>query len=352
MAHHGRLMPRIEWIDHAKGICILLVVMLYGIGFAETPGSRDGWVHAVEAFARPFRMPDFFLVSGLLLARTLGRDWRTYLDRKVVHFAYFYVLWLTLLVGFESRWIAEESGWRAAGAFYLESFVNPYSMLWFIYLLPVFFVVTKLVHRVPAVLVWLVAAALQVLQPDTGVKVLDKFTAYFVFFYSGYLFAPQVFRLAELAVRHPYRAVAVLAGWAVLNAALTASGDAFLPGVSLAAGLVGAAAVVCVAALACRIRAFGALGYCGRHSIAIYLAFLIPMAVTHELATRAGMADVNALALAATAGGVAGALILERLVRDTRLAFLFKRPRFLTLKDDGFVRQLVAVARALRIVPR
>ena len=345
-------MARIEWIDHAKGMCIILVVMLYGIGLADGPDGNVGWVHAVEAFARPFRMPDFFLVSGLLLARTIGRDWRTYLDRKVLHFAYFYVLWLTILVAFESRWIAEDAGWRGVAAFYAESFVNPYSMLWFIYLLPVFFVVTKLVRRMPAPLVWLAAAALQVAQPDTGVKVIEKFTAYYVFFYSGYVLAPHVFRLAALAATHRLRAVAVLALWALCNALLTATGAAFLPFVSLVAGLVGAAAVVAVAALVCRMRAFAPLGYCGRHTIAIYLAFLIPMAVTHELATRAGVADINALALAATAGGVAGALLLERLVRGTRLAFLFQRPKFFTLEDDGFVRQLVAVARALRIVPR
>lgn len=43
-------------------------------------------------------MPDFFLVSGVLLTLAIRRDWRTFLDRKVLHFGYFYVLWLTVLV--------------------------------------------------------------------------------------------------------------------------------------------------------------------------------------------------------------------------------------------------------------
>ena len=54
------------------------------------------------AFAKPFRMPDFFLISGLFLARVIDRDWRTYLDRKVVHFAYFYVLWVTIQFAFKA----------------------------------------------------------------------------------------------------------------------------------------------------------------------------------------------------------------------------------------------------------
>ena len=41
-------------------------------------------------------MPDFFLISGLFLAQVIDRDWRTYLDRKVVHFAYFYLLWTAI----------------------------------------------------------------------------------------------------------------------------------------------------------------------------------------------------------------------------------------------------------------
>ena len=42
------------------------------------------------AFAKPFRMPDFFLISGPFLGQVIARDWRMFLDRKVVHFAYFF----------------------------------------------------------------------------------------------------------------------------------------------------------------------------------------------------------------------------------------------------------------------
>ena len=71
------------------------------------PGGRGGrrqtgFMHAVVEFAKPFRMPDFFLISGLFLAVVIDRDWRTYLDRKVVHFAYFYVLWVTIQFGFKA----------------------------------------------------------------------------------------------------------------------------------------------------------------------------------------------------------------------------------------------------------
>ena len=77
---------RVGWVDYDKGFCIVFVVMMHStLGVGNTLG-QEGWLHSVVAFAKPFRMPDFFLISGLFLARVIERDWRTYLDRKVVHF--------------------------------------------------------------------------------------------------------------------------------------------------------------------------------------------------------------------------------------------------------------------------
>ncbi len=81
----------------------------------EQAAGREGWMHAAVAFARPFRMPDFFLISGLFLARVIDRDWRDYLDKKVVHFAYFYVLWVTIQFAFKAPMFAADMGWRGVG---------------------------------------------------------------------------------------------------------------------------------------------------------------------------------------------------------------------------------------------
>src|SRR5262249_50270475 len=51
-------------------------------------------------------------------------------------------------------------GWDYVAAQYALAFIEPFGTLWFIYLLPIFFVVTKAVRRVP--FTWLAAAALQI----------------------------------------------------------------------------------------------------------------------------------------------------------------------------------------------
>src|SRR6195952_260324 len=134
---------RVDWVDYAKGICIIMVVMMHSVLGVEAAAGHTGFMHHVVEFAKPFRMPDFFLISGLFLSRVIDRDWRTYLDRKVVHFAYFYVLWVTIQFGFKAPGLANEMGWSRVALSYLESFIEPFGTLWFIYLLPVFFVVTK-----------------------------------------------------------------------------------------------------------------------------------------------------------------------------------------------------------------
>lgn len=334
---------RIAWLDHAKGFCIILVVMLYATESAGNAAGREGWLHAVASFAQPFRMPDFFLLSGLLLARVIQREWRTYLDRKVVHFAYFYLLWLTILFAFESPWTIAKEGWPALATEYLRAYWHPFSMLWFIYLLPVFFVVTKLVHRVPVAIVWTIAAVIQVAQLETGVKVLDKFAPYYVYFYTGFILASVVFRFADAAAAYRNKTLAGLALWATLNAWLVFSGHAALPLLSLALAFLGAAAVIATAALICKARALRSVGYCGRHSIIIYLAFYIPLVITHKVLAKTGLVtDVGWQSLFAAVGGIVGALVLYWLVRGTRFRFLFERPEWASLAQPSRSRPVAA----------
>src|SRR5215475_10928593 len=142
---------RVDWVDYAKGFCIVFVVMMHSTLGVENAAGQEGWLHSVVAFAKPFRMPDFFMISGLFLAQVIDRNWRTYLDRKVVHFAYFYVLWVTIQFALKAPMLVAEHGTRGAAWLYVQSFWEPFGTLWFIYLLPIFFVVTKLVRdlRIP-----------------------------------------------------------------------------------------------------------------------------------------------------------------------------------------------------------
>jgi len=318
---------RVDWVDYAKGICIVMVVMMHSVLGVEAAAGQTGFMHLVVAFARPFRMPDFFLISGLFLPLVIDRNWRTYLDRKVAHFAYFYVLWVTIQFGFKAPAFAAQSSWGHVGFLYVESFIEPFGTLWFIYLLPVFFVVIKLTRRYPPALIWIIAALLETAHVATGWTVIDEFCARFVYVYSGYWFADYVFALSNHARAYPMRALATLSLWALVNGSLVALGCSELPGVSLMLGLSGACAIVTIGTLLARARWLDGLRFCGEHSIVIYLAFFLPMASTRTLLLKTGLIhDIGTISLIVTMVGVAGSLLVWRIALATGATFLFERP--------------------------
>ena len=318
---------RVGWVDYAKGICIVMVVMMHSVLGVELAAGQTGFMHVLVAFAKPFRMPDFFLISGLFLALVIGRDWRTYLDRKVVHFAYFYVLWVTIQFGFKAPAFAAESSWAHAGYLYLESFIEPFGTLWFIYLLPVFFVVAKATRRWPLPLVWAALALLESAHIATGWTVVDEFCARFVYFYSGYLFADHVFALSDRARARPGLALAGLALWALVNGGLVWFGFSEWPLISLLLGLAGACAIVTIGTLLARVHWLDFLRFCGEHSIVIYLAFFLPMAATRTLLLRTGLIhDIGTISLIVTLIAVFGSLAIWRIALAAGANFLFERP--------------------------
>jgi uncharacterized membrane protein YcfT len=318
---------RVDWVDYAKGICIVMVVMMHSVLGVELAAGATGFMHVLVAFAKPFRMPDFFLISGLFLPLVIGRDWRLYLDRKVVHFAYFYVLWVTIQFAFKAPGFAAESSWAHVGYLYLESFIEPFGTLWFIYLLPIFFALIKLTRNVPPLLVWSIAALLETLRVATGWTVIDEFCARFVYIYSGYLFADYVFALSDRARRYPAYALTALAAWVFIEGSLVALGWSELRVVSLMLGLAGACAVITSGTLLARAQSLSFLRFCGEHSIVIYLAFFLPMAASRTLLLKSGLIhDIGTISLLVTIVGVVGALAIWRLALAAHANFLFERP--------------------------
>ena len=318
---------RVAWVDYAKGFCIVMVVMMHSTLGVEEAAGQTSWMGTLVAFAKPFRMPDFFLISGLFLARVIDRNWRAYLDTKVVHFAYFYALWVTIQFAFKAPGFAAELGWGGVAQAYALAFIEPFGTLWFIYLLPIFFVVTKLTRDMPQVTLWFAAAFLQIADVHTGWTVIDEFCSRFVYFYSGYVLAPFVFDFAATIVSNQRVGLLFLGSWAVFEAVMVFGGYSEIPVVNLGLGFLGALAVVAASVLLSTRQWALPLRYAGENSIVVYLAFFLPMAATRTALLKfAPDLDLGAVALIVTAAGVVTPLILHGLVRHSSLRFLFARP--------------------------
>ena len=188
--------------------------------------------------------------------------------------------------------------------------------------------VTKATRYVPPVIVWSVAALLQIAQIDTGATVIDEFANRFVYFYSGYLLAPYVFDFAARIARNKQDAIRFLIAWALFEGVMVFGGYSALPVIGLGLGFIGALAVIAVSSLLWA-RPFR---YAGEHSIVVYLAFFLPMATTRTLLLKfAPDLDLGVVPLIVTAVAAITPLLFYAVVKDTRLSFLFKRPAWARL---------------------
>lgn len=336
---------RHDWVDIAKGISIILVVMMHAT-FGVGEAMRDvGFMHYVLAFATPFRMPEFFMISGLFLSLVIARPWLHYADRRIVHYLYFYALWAVILILFKHLVIDRDPAGTAA--LLASAIYEPYSVLWFIYALAVFSLIAKLLHQVkaPHIAVFIIAAALSIAPIGTPVSIVNYTAEYFVYFYAGYAFAPYIFRFAEGVRANAIFAWGGLFAWALINAGLIflpghlvgyghiMTGVAHIPGAMFVLALAGAMAVCALAVLIAGLRAFAWLRWVGAHSIVIYLIFVIPMGIFRTV-LLAVMPDIDTgiASLATLIAAIVSPIVLYAIIGRIGLGkFLFERPAWARL---------------------
>ncbi|MDE2361152.1 MAG: acyltransferase family protein [Hyphomicrobiales bacterium] len=359
---------RTAWVDVAKGVSILLVVTMYSAYNTGEYTGGVGFLHYVIGFATPFRMPEFFLISGLFLSRVIDRPWRSYADRRIVHYFYFYLVWAFIMIALKVGVYGASPTEMAHD--YALALVEPYGVLWFVYLLGVFGAVIKLCRqiRIPHWIVVSTAAVLQMAQVVSPSYIVQQFAAYFVFYYAGYVFSPLVFRVAAWAQENRSGAAQGLAAWALANGLLvfspgfevlpthTQMGYAAFPPVHLALALAGAVALCVFAALVCQRPATNWLRWLGEHSLVVYLAFTIPMSLFRAFALWSGIiTQTGPLSAAVLVVSVVTPVALFWIVKRSSFGgFLFERPdwahinaasRFAGSNLSGVDRSLGRVAR-------
>lgn len=347
---------RYDWVDAAKGISIILVVMMYAAYNVGKYTGGIGILHYAIGFATPFRMPEFFLISGLFLSQVIGRDWKRYGDRRMLHYFYFYAVWATIDIVLKVGIAGRDPAGMVSGL--ALAIVEPYGVLWFIYMLGVFSAAAKLVRQfaVPHWLVLGIAALLQMAQVESASYAVTQFCAYFVFFYLGFVAAPLVFRIVGKAQDRPGFAIAGLALWALAEAYLVfwpngapqplamEMGYAAFPPLHLALAVAGALALCVLGSLLMRLPFMEWLRWLGEHSLVVYLAFTLPMSAVRIIAMRSGIDNTSVLSCLVLVASVGLPVLLYLFVKRTGLGlFLFERPAWAHLPGTPGSRSASAV---------
>lgn len=327
-----RIPGRTAWVDAAKGICILLVVLHHVVMFLEPRGLVPGPLGVLNTALASLRMPLFFLASGLFLAAVLARPWRVLLHRRVALFGWLYVLWTAVQFAVLSALPAGTAPELATQSWagLLLSPVIPAPSMWFLYALAVFSIAARALRRVPATAL-LVATG--VLSGLVGAGTLEfasmawEFMARYAFFFVlGWHGRALVERLA--AATSPLRVVVagVLAAGAA--AASVVLGLREIPGVAFALNLLAVGGGVLVAAQLARWRIGAVAVALGRRTLPIYLTNILVIGGVTALLTgvRLPVAAQYALVGAVTALAVVVTLGAHRALTAARAGWLYDLP--------------------------
>lgn len=335
---------RIDWVDAAKGLTMTLVVMKHATYNNAVAMDQMPFVfNLLSEFTIPFRMPLFFLVAGLFAMRALSAAPRDFLDGKVLHFAYFYVLWSAIQIGLKIA-LPHESDWVVSTRDLLLIPIQPFGLMWFIYALAIFFVAMRLMRDVRKPIVLGFALVLYFSNLDTGWTLPDEFARRFIFFVSGVYGAPYVFRMTDWARAHMRDALGLTLALFLAAGTIAFSDAIGIRAAELAAGYLGGAATLMSIAMLAALGLARTLTYIGERSLAVFLAFFLPMAATRVLLIKLGVADADLVTLACIVMAVAMPLLALRIVDRTALAFLFVRPGLFRLRAGGRADEATAAA--------
>lgn len=322
---------RAAWADFAKGLTIILVVMMHSTLGVELALGKSQVMGDIVAFARSFRMPLFFAISGLFAAAALNRSWLKFADAKLVHFAYFYVLWSVLQIGVRLA-LAGHGQHDVSWYQFALIPVSPFGTIWFIYILPLFFLTARFCRALPPFLVFGAALVMSLLQTQSGWIVADSYTKYLVFFLGGLYAGPWIKTLAAWAKNRVLGVVGLCLAFVAANLQVMAWGQVEHPAFALVMGFLGAVTIICLSALVGASRAFAPVRYCGQNSLAIYVAFTFPMVAARILGSKTGLiTDPDLLSVFVLTTAVAGALAMAWTARRVGITFLFDRPALFQL---------------------
>lgn len=96
-------LTRISWVDHARGIAILMIVYRHVTsGMIHTGLEVTSGMYDLQEIFFNFRMPVFFVLSGVFVANSLRkRDRKTIVEDKISTILYPYLLWSLIIMSLQ-----------------------------------------------------------------------------------------------------------------------------------------------------------------------------------------------------------------------------------------------------------
>ncbi|HVZ29542.1 MAG TPA: acyltransferase [Asticcacaulis sp.] len=344
----NRHVSRIDWVDLARGIGILLVILGHASGgIVDSPaGARAPEAHIVYLSIYIFHMALFFFLAGLFVAARLKANAESFLLNTGTRLARAYFTWAA--IQFTVIYLMGSALNHPADGPYLPQLVailwKPVSQFWFLYVLVfmqllAFLIVPRMGATGFFVITAAVTASYHLFNLDDlfNWPTFNQFAIYFVWFGAGTAVGPYVPRLKFLQPAKPFYALVALALLAGFFYLAYHYFDGAQPGglislstdrlyrvanhpIFLTAAAAGTAMVV-LASCTGLIPARGFVDYIGRHSMAIFLTHVLFIAGTRIVVLKLAPNIEPMLLMVCVAGaGLAGSLLFLEAAKRLKVA--------------------------------
>ncbi len=342
--------PRLDWVDAAKAISIVLVVLTHAQVELAFIGVRTMWSDvAIDIFAT-LRMPLFFAASGLFATKWLRASWGRLAQGKLAILVWVFLIWQPAVFTYklaETLWLPNQPDNSIADQVVKAAIspLRPNGELWFLWALALFFVLARATSRLP---VWVrvgVPALVSLLWmsftwalPENIERALGAgwlgFPAYYVFFIAAATFSPALLTWFG-NIRFPMIA-ALIGAWIAGTVLVKWLGfDGF--GARFALSVLGVAAGFSFARLLERISV---VLWLGRNTLPIYvahIAFIVGIVVAvYRLGLTSALVTIAPIAPALlTVAAILATVVLYLSLRRTRIGrYAYEAPAwFLRGKD-------------------
>ena len=320
---------RFGWIDHAKGIAILLVVIghvwlgLYQAGVIEVTPLFSwviDWIYA-------FHMPLFFVLAGMLASRSVAaKSLGAFLASKGRTIVYPYFVWSIIQTGLQLVFRSEVNhaeNWSAI----LSIAYKPVGQFWFLYSLFVLYVMFGALRalRCPVYGFVLLSFGLYLMSRAEfwPWEVAQGVASYGVFFALGVISEPQ--RIMHLVPGISKVIIVTVVAFAILSVAISYGWHLPLFG-RLVIGVCGITGVLGLSLVIAKWRPTLFTSCLGRHSLAIFLAHTIFAATLRTVLLKLGLAQPWLQLCMGILIGLLGPLVLVWTERRLGRPFLFTWP--------------------------
>jgi fucose 4-O-acetylase-like acetyltransferase len=128
---------RIDWVDYAKGLGIVLVVIGHSLRgeLTSAKGSELWLAHQIDAWIYAFHMPLFFFLSGLFARSLLTKNPQALFRSRWAILIHPYLLWSLVIHGTRSIAGLSDRPWPEFLVNFWKISYEPIGIFWFLYVL-------------------------------------------------------------------------------------------------------------------------------------------------------------------------------------------------------------------------